>query len=282
MAAVLELQQKVVRWMLRRRGFQCSLRGQPGSRMHVYSWEGEGDGPDVVVVHGIATNAASFAPLLLRLRAKARRIWALDLPAHGFSEVPEPLPSLTEAFDTIAQVLDDLIHRPVVLIGASLGGAIALKYSVRSPGNVHRLALISPGGAPLSPGGLAEVTDRFHMERASDGRRFLSCLFHRRPWYGVLIGGQVVSLLNRPIVRRFFETISAQDMLTPEEAATLRPPTLIIWGKSEAILPTECLEWYRAHMPPNVSFQEPEGYGHSPHLEVPRDLTNRLTEFIDG
>ncbi len=282
MAAAIDLQQRLVRWMLHRRGFQSALRGSPGSRLHVYSWEQESDGPDIVVIHGIGTNATSFAPLLVRLRRGARRVIAIDLPAHGFSEIPDPLPSLEESFSQIAELLDELIDRPIVLIGASLGGAIALKYSLRSPEQIYRLALISPAGAPMSPEGRAEVDGRFNLETASDGREFLSCLFHKRPWYGALIGGQVVSLLNRPIVRRFFETIDIGDMLTAKEAATLEPVTLIIWGRSERILPSECLSWYRTHMPETVSFVEPEGYGHSPHLERPGDLVKRLWGFIDA
>ena len=266
---------------LRHRGFRSRWFGSVGRRIHVWESRGDPDGPDILMVHGIGASAASMAPALLRLAPHARRLWAIDLPGHGFSDLPEPLPSLNEASEAVFDAFDQLIEGPVVLYGASLGGAVSMKYTLARPDKVRRLVLMAPAGAPMSPTVLADVDARFSLQSARDGRRFLEALYHNAPWYRFIIGGSITHLLSRPMVRHLFNSITVDDMLSPEEAAELSLPILLIWGESERILPEECLRWYRRHLPAHTVFRHPVEFGHSPHLEYPSTLVNMVLDFLD-
>jgi pimeloyl-ACP methyl ester carboxylesterase len=279
MSKLLDVHQRLVRSRLNRKGLKSCYHGPAGNRIHAYTYRGQNEGIPFVLIHGLGTHASAYAPLLERLCPHAKSIMAPELPGHGFSDLPRPIPSPKESFIRLAGLLDSLIEEPTVVIGTSLGGAIALKYALHSPDKIKRLFLVSPAGAPMSAEGMAHVRGLFHQTCAADGRKFLKQLFHRPPWYVPLIGASVQRLLSRPIVRTFLESDHQQEALTVEDAARLRPETMLIWGTSERILPSECLDWYRTHMPKNVTIERPRDYGHSPHLEVPDSLTDRILKF---
>ena len=110
----------------------------------------EGDGPaPVVLVHGLGgshLNWVGIAPALTR----HRRVVALDLPGFGLS----PALGRTTTVDHNAALLSRFIHevvgRPVVLIGNSMGGMVSLLLTDRRPEQVVGLALIDPS-LPMPP-----------------------------------------------------------------------------------------------------------------------------------
>jgi pimeloyl-ACP methyl ester carboxylesterase len=60
-------------------------------------------------------------------------------------------------------------------------------------------------------------------------------------------------------------------------------PILFIWGQSEKLLPPSALAYFRSHFPPHAIVEEPKGFGHTPHLEVPIRVADRMIAFVrDG
>ena len=111
-----------------------------------YVAEGSGTLPTTVLLHGLGSAATPFGPLLGRMRKHVRRIVAPDYPGHGFSEnaarlTPEAL------FGSVTHALDALVDEPALVVGNSLGGAVALNYTISNPGKVRALVLVSPAGA---------------------------------------------------------------------------------------------------------------------------------------
>ena len=89
----------------------------------------------------------------------------------------------------------------------------------------------------------------------------------------------LVAQLGHPVVKTFLESLAVEDCFTAEQVAKLSVPTLVIWGKSDRILPRSGLDVYKRELPPGTKFEEPEGLGHSPHLERPRWLLERIISF---
>lgn len=90
---------------------------------------------------------------LERFPALGFRTVAVDLRGHGLSDKPlEPNSySLPSYFADLAALLDDLGGAPVVLVGQSMGGGIALRYAMAHPSQISRLALINPTGLSRVP-----------------------------------------------------------------------------------------------------------------------------------
>lgn len=111
-------------------------------RLHVRIDEGEG--PVIVLLHGINSNAGDLRPLIDHLGAGFRVI-APDL--LGFGESPKPL-DIEYSTDEHVQVLDatlaDLgVTSGFLLFGYSLGGVIAIRYAATHPERLRRLFLLS-------------------------------------------------------------------------------------------------------------------------------------------
>ena len=101
----------------------------------------EGRGPATVLIHGLGGFAESWRHNVPEL-ARHGRVIALDLPGSGRSGKPRRAYTL----EFLAQALDRLLHTlgvdRVHLVGHSLGGAVAARYTLDHPGRVERLALL--------------------------------------------------------------------------------------------------------------------------------------------
>ncbi|CAN5917911.1 alpha/beta fold hydrolase [soil metagenome] len=111
--------------------------------VHVVEYADGGGGPPVVCVHGLGGSAADWQLLAPRLTPD-RRVYALDLPGFGVS----PLGGRTATIQRLRVLLDRFIHEqvgePVVLVGNSMGGMLALLQAARCRASVDRLVLLSP------------------------------------------------------------------------------------------------------------------------------------------
>jgi pimeloyl-ACP methyl ester carboxylesterase len=130
----------------------------------------EGQGPATVLIHGLGGFAESWRHNVPEL-ARHGRVIALDLPGSGRSGKPRRAYTL----EFLAQALDRLLHTlgvdRVHLVGHSLGGAVAARYTLDHPGRVERLALLGAAvpGFDLRPSwvyrtlslpGLGEILSR--------------------------------------------------------------------------------------------------------------------------
>ncbi len=122
--------------------------------------EDVGEGPVVILLHGIASSAATFRRVLPQLDDRYRCI-SLDL--LGFGESPAPLDAtytIEEHVASIRATIDSLrLRAPFILVGHSLGSLLAARYTAQNPGHVSRLVLASPP-VYLSPSELSDPVAR--------------------------------------------------------------------------------------------------------------------------
>lgn len=138
-----------------------------GNRIHYVE---QGSGPrTVLLVHGLTGVLQNFTYAMLGELARDCRVIAIDRPGSGYSKRPlRSSASLAVQADVIAGLIDALqLDRPVV-VGHSLGGAVALATALRHPDKISALALIAPlsrmpAGGP--PGIFASLTIRWHWLR---------------------------------------------------------------------------------------------------------------------
>jgi len=111
------------------------------------------DGPVVLLLHGLLSDATTWEPTIGPLAERGMRVLALDLPGHGDSA---KLPG-TYLLDDFALALDELLARlqigSVTMCGHSFGGAITVHFGYHYPHRVQRQVLVvgrwaGPGGEP--------------------------------------------------------------------------------------------------------------------------------------
>lgn len=128
-----------------------------GHRLHYLE---HGQGPAVVFLHGSGSGASghsNFKGNYPWLAEQGYRVIVPDLIGYGYSDKPDDIDYPLDLFvDHVAQLLTALEIDSATLIGNSLGGAIAIKFTLDNPNRVDKLVLMAPGGIENQP-------DYFHM-----------------------------------------------------------------------------------------------------------------------
>ena len=104
-----------------------------------------GDGPPVVLIHGMVNSSRHWEQVALRL-ADRYTVVAPDLIGHGDSATPRGDYSLGAHACSIRDLLTTIGIDRATIVGHSLGGGIAMQFFYQFPQRVERLALVSSGG----------------------------------------------------------------------------------------------------------------------------------------
>jgi pimeloyl-ACP methyl ester carboxylesterase len=279
---VLPVLERVTRAVLVRRGVESRHIDTPVARVHLYNAPGEGTRKPVVLLHGIGASASPFALTLARLRKTSRRVIAIDAPGHGLSSQPRTNLCPEKLFEALLHVLDQELDEPALVVGNSLGGAMALKYAQQRPERVAGLVLSSPGGAPVEdPAERERFLRSFEIETLRDAREFLERLNHEMPWYGPLLAPDLIRLFKNPAVRSILRSVRPEHFFKPEDLSSLSMPIRVLWGRSDRIIPASCLEFFKQNLPAHTVFEEPHGIGHSPHTEDPRMFLTAIRKSLE-
>ena len=271
---------KALRHVLIARGVESSMRRIAEHPVHTYFMKGEGKGPPVVLLHGLGGSANGFYKTFFLLSKKFSEVWAPDLPGNGFS----PLPSrgalkLEDQVKLLITFFDEVVKKPVFLVGNSLGGAMAFFAAHHAPDRLAALAVVSPAGARVAPERMRALLATFEISTTDQARALTRKLFHNAPLPLLLFSSQLKGMYASPAVRSAIAEVKPGDVVTEEMLGSLKMPTLLVWGKSEKVLPYESLDYFRAWLPKGAVVCEVEGFGHIPQMEKPRELVTLLCDF---
>jgi pimeloyl-ACP methyl ester carboxylesterase len=264
---------ELARRLLSAYGYRSDLVPTAVGRVHLWSAPGRGSASPVLVIHGLGSAALNWIPVLEQLRPHVQRVYAVDLPGHGFSDKPA---ELTEDLlrDGLLEGLERSGHARALVVGHSLGGAAALRYVNARPDRARGLLLFSPAGAPLSPEELDAVRALFTVETYEDAVKFLRVLHARPAELRARVAAPFVrASLRDPQLRSWLSTVAPHDgqagsiWLDPAEIRKLSVPLRVVWGRDDRILPASALAFWRAHLPPGAELFEPSGIGHTPFLD---------------
>ena len=276
--------EKLAYWILNFQGIHSHVvRGSLGT-LHYYDAKGKGPLPPIVLFHGIASSAMSYAGFIQGLRKYHSRVIALDAPGHGRSYQPSIPLNVELLFQGLEEIIAEVIDEPFFLFGNSLGGALALRFSSEHPKRVLGLILSSSAGSRMKREEFERLHSLFKVKDQKSARVFLDHLYHNPPWYRTIIEKWMIKLIGRPIIQSFFENLAAGDhnehAFSPKVLSSLTMPVLCLWGKSEKLLPLSSYEYFQAHLPKHTEFKRPDFFPHSPHIEFHKKLTFEVYTFI--
>jgi pimeloyl-ACP methyl ester carboxylesterase len=133
----------------------------------------DGEGPVIILIHGIASSAATFRRVVPLLRDRYRCI-SLDL--LGFGESPSPEGATYTVEEHVAAIEATIrsleLSAPFILVGHSLGSLLAARYTARYPAQVSRLVLVSPP-VYLAPTEIGDPKARAQVGRYLKAYEFL-------------------------------------------------------------------------------------------------------------
>ncbi len=252
-------------------------------------WDEIGDGPPLVLVHGLAASARDWQGLAPVLSQVGFRVLAVDLPGHGASPKSPGssdyyLTSLYRAFET--WLFDAANSDPMGLIGHSLGGYLCLKYSLRWPERVRALVLLDP----LFKKGQLSLPLRFlHLFPSIWGTLLeftpypiLEHSLKRAP----MVLGDLSDQVRRQAVLslkqsspHILHSVRHISNLSPQ-LGMIRAPTLIIWGEQDHTLkPSSFLELSR--LVPGAQKLAIPHCGHHPHFSRSDLVLEAVSKFLE-
>src|SRR4051812_33602555 len=113
---------------------------------HRVDYRVAGQGPPVVLIHGMVNSSRHWEQVALRL-AERYTVIAPDLIGHGDSATPRGDYSLGAHAAVIRDVLAAIGVERATIVGHSLGGGVAMQFFWQFPERTERLVLVSRGGA---------------------------------------------------------------------------------------------------------------------------------------
>jgi pimeloyl-ACP methyl ester carboxylesterase len=264
---------------------------------HDLCFRRDGDGPVLLLLHGIAGSSRTWIPAMKLLR-RDYTVLAPDFLGHGKSAKPRGDYSLGNYASAMRDFLRVLGIERATVVGQSFGGGVAMQFAYQFPELCERLVLVDSGGLGR------EVSWLLRLMTLPAAEYVMPAIFPGfvRGW-----GDSVTRFLGDRGIRaaQAEEMWSAYRSLTEAEnrqafvrtmrsvidpggqsvAATdrlylaARMPTLIVWGDRDRIIPP--VHAYKAHETiPHSRLEIIEGVGHFPHAEDPIRFVEILSDFM--
>jgi len=252
-----------------------------------------GQGPDLVMIHGITGNLAIWHLEMVPALMSQFRITTYDLRGHGYSSVPPTGYTTANHATDLKNLLDHLGISHAFVIGHSFGADIALHFTILFPEYVDRLALVEPAIAALIP--LREREDWIGWKYWRDKLALGGVEIPREKWYDpeYLVRSSVsLPMLfgfrkgrarrAAPLVRLMDTTTAARDYcelagMTLDKINAVTHPTLLLYGEDSVFLGT--YDYLREHLA-NVSAFLLANSEHFGPIERPELLLQYVRDFF--
>jgi pimeloyl-ACP methyl ester carboxylesterase len=239
-----------------------------------------GNGPDVLLLHGLGSTRASLFETAAELSTRYR-VHAPDLPGFGSSSKPA-LGSYNAAWfaQIMLGLMDELGVDRTHVVGNSMGGRIGIELGLLAPDRIRALGLLCPSVAWVKRG-LHPVVRLLRPEfgllphgfrRSLVASQFKS-FFYNPDAIDPAVGDLVVDEF-----RRIYHTAGRNGFYP--RLAGLKPPALFIWGSHDPLVPPAFSRHVRRWLP-GAEQVTLELCGHVPQVERPEETHELLLRFFE-
>jgi pimeloyl-ACP methyl ester carboxylesterase len=257
-----------------------------------------GEGPDMLLIHGLGGTKASFFDTAAAL-SQSYRVHAIDLPGFGSSSKPAIAPYNAAYFaETVTSVMDAMDIERAHLVGNSLGGRVALEVGLNDPGRVGAVALLCPATAFVQRG-YHPIVRLLRPEFGLLPHRFARRTVESQFWnlfadrdlvdpsladivvdeFQNIYGSAGARLAFLSAARNvYLEKPFGPDGFYPR-LADLKPPALFVWGSHDKLIPAG----FRRHVAqwlPSAEQIVLQSCGHVPQVERPSQTNGLLERFF--
>jgi branched-chain amino acid transport system permease protein len=251
-----------------------------------YRCSGQEDGIPMLLVHGTYATSRWWEPLMRVLPDEIRAI-APDLRGVGGTDRSSTGYGIDQQAEDLAAFVDALGWQDFELVGHSSGGAIAIEYVLSFPEMARTLTLVD--SVPIE--GVFTPLDVYVL---------LTQMRHDRDLLSQALQLLMPSLDlsgNNPQALSYFQQL-VDDALSMDPAAftgvadalnqwnrfgdgrNLRLPTLLVWGEQDTIVDRESMTRTLLAIPGANNLEVLRAVGHSPMIEAPEILADRIIDFI--
>jgi pimeloyl-ACP methyl ester carboxylesterase len=281
--------------------------------VHYLDTGGDADAPVMVLVHGLGASHLSWHPVI-PLLARSHRVIAPDLPGFGHSDPLGRSTSVADNRDHLVRLVRSLTDQPVVLVGNSMGGMIAILTADAHPSLVSRLVLVNPAlPGSLTPRALRDADPRVALHFLLYNTPLLAGPFLRLRRARSTPAQQVAQLLEQvtadparipaDTVERLVSLATTRRDYAWSDAAFLSAersiiqqlttgrrrylaaidrlsmPTLLVHGEVDKLVHASASKAI-APRNPRIDLELLPDVGHAPQLEVPTRLVALVDDWL--
>ncbi len=237
------------------------------------SYQVEGTGTPIVLLHGWGAEANTFRYVIDRLSDK-HQTFALDLPGFGLSEIPPEAWDASDYAKIISTFFDKLNIDKAHLIGHSYGGRISIVLAAEQPDKVNKLILVDSAGI-IPPRtmkyyiriGLAK-TGRLLRKCGDFGKRLADSIANRVGSEDYRQAGPMKATLVKSVNQNLRPLLP-----------TIKAATLLIWGENDTDTPISFGKIMQDEIP-NAELVILKGAGHYSFLDKPKEFCQSVEAFL--
>jgi pimeloyl-ACP methyl ester carboxylesterase len=248
----------------------------------------EGNGPPVILVHGVGGSLHQWDTLFPELVAQKYQVFALDLLGHGDSAKPvnQGLYHIDAIYAHLANWISRLdLHTAPILVGHAMGAYLILTYAMRNPGKVRGMVLVSPYYSPTQ----LSLLPRLAMLQPRLSAKFLTMAPRWALAAAFSLTQRSGDLLTKEMRERLVQDLKRSDpnvITFPQTTQDLTPHlkrvrirTIVIWGENDSLFHANLYPELIHVLPNAVSCPLPGS--HYLHLSSARVFNNQVLKFLD-
>jgi pimeloyl-ACP methyl ester carboxylesterase len=243
-----------------------------GQRIH---WSETGNGPPVILLHGLGSDSSEWTRVAGFLSARNRRVITLDQIGFGQSGKP----ALRYRTETMVSFLEGFCEalrlERTSLVAHGAAGAVAIQFAAQHPQVVERLVLANTGF--LMNATAIELLNPATRSEARDLQK--RTRFETSDWEADQIWAD--SMVSACANQALIDAAASDAVLSSAALPQLTTPSLVIWGREDRLTPLETGEKIYAAIP-NSQMVIIEKAGHAPHREQPAEFSAIVDKFLSG
>jgi non-heme chloroperoxidase len=249
-----------------------------------YVEQGDPSGVPVMLLHGFLDSWRSFEPVLPHL-PESIHAFALTQRGHGDASRPTAGYSVRDFAADLTAFMDVLRLEAAVIVGHSMGSAVAIRFALDDPDRASGLVLVGASASLRANPSAREGWDAL-LSRLTD------------PVDSELVREGLKNTLAQPVPQALFESLVQESLKVPVfvwraaldarwraegdfagELASIGAPTLVVWGDRDVRYPRSEQEAIVAAIP-NSRLVVYAGAGHLLHVEEPDRVASDLATFV--
>jgi pimeloyl-ACP methyl ester carboxylesterase len=248
-----------------REGFAYIDEGSPGA-----------NAPPLLLLHGMLGDLSNWDAAIGALAGAGYRVLAPVLPVYDLPMAETSVAGLAEHAHAFVEAME---VAPVVPVGNSLGGQVALLYTLRHRASVAAMILSGSSGIyeeRMGTGLMRRDSRDFIRERAA-------VTFYDDVHVTDELVEEMYQLVNdrERAVRLIKMARSTREHTITERLSRLADlPTLLVWGRDDAITPPDVAEEFRERLP-RSQLHFIEECGHAPMIEQPEAFNRLMLAFLN-
>lgn len=200
-------------------------------------------------------------------------------PGFGASAVAASLTSVDDLSYFYLDLLEQWDARELLIVGASLGGWIALAIAVKDCRRIAHLVLLDSAGVHFGMPHEEDIADIFSMsEQEFASRAFSNAALGKKEYATMTDDELLLSARNREAAARYGWMPCLYDPRLKQKLHRVHSKTLVLWGDDDRITAVEYGRRLSSSLP-HATFETIPSAGHFPHIEKPRETAQRIIAF---